>query len=93
VEGHDLIINRSINLSEALLGTDLLLPTIEGKSLSLKIPPGTRHGTKMRLPGHGLPYMKSGQRGILYAIIQISIPAKLTREQKKLVEKLAETGL
>jgi len=93
VEGHDLVIHRRINLSDALLGTDLLIPTIDGKSLSLKIPPGTRHGTKMRFPGHGLPDMKGGQKGNLYAIIQITIPKELTQEQKMLAEKLAETGL
>ena len=92
-EGRDLYINRNINLSDALMGTDLLVPTIDGKSLSLKIPPGTRHGTKMRLPGHGLPDMKGGKRGNLYVIVKITIPAVLTQDQKKLIEKLAETGL
>ena len=93
VEGHDLFTKRQIRLTDALLGTDLLVPTIDDRSLNLKIPPGTRHGTKMRLAGHGLPKMKGGGRGNLYAIIQIDIPTELTAEQKKLVEKLAESGL
>jgi curved DNA-binding protein len=47
----------------------------------------------MRLSGHGLPEMKKGQRGNLYVRIQIKIPKSLTKEQQKLVEELAATGL
>ena len=61
VENHDLITNREIKLSEALLGTTIPIPTPNGKELNLKVPPGTRHGTKMRLAGNGLPDMQGGQ--------------------------------
>jgi curved DNA-binding protein len=93
VEDHDLSITREIKLSEALLGTTLAVPTIDGKSLNVKIPPGTRHGTKMRLGGHGLPYMKKSGRGDLFLIVQVSIPKNLTPAQLSLVEKMAAQGL
>jgi curved DNA-binding protein len=93
VEDHDLSIPREIKLSQALLGATLAVPTIDGKSLNVKIPPGTRHGTKMRLGGHGLPHMKKTGRGDLFLIVQIAIPKDLTPEQLSLVEKMAETGL
>lgn len=93
VEDHDVLIHRDIRLSEALLGTTLAVPTIEGKALKVKIPPGTRHGTKMRLGGHGLPRMKKSGKGDLFVIVQIVIPKQLTPEQRSLVEKMAETGL
>ncbi len=93
VDDHDLLIHREIKLSEALLGTTVSVPTIEGKALSVKIPPGTRPGTKMRLGGHGLPRMKQSGRGDLYLIVQITVPKNLTAEQKALVQKLAEQGL
>jgi curved DNA-binding protein len=61
--------------------------------MNLKIPAGTRHGTKMRLPGHGLPTMKGSKKGDLFIRIQIIVPKELSDEQKKLVEDLAATGL
>jgi len=83
----------TIRLSESLLGTQVGIPTIEGGELSLKIPPGTRHKTRMRLAGHGLPKMRGSAKGDLYATIEVDIPKKLTSEQKKLVEKLAAAGM
>ena len=93
LEGHDLYLKREIKLSEALLGTSVSVPTLENKTLSLKIPPGTRHGTKMRMPGHGLPAMQGKSKGDLYVKIRVQIPRQLTNEQKQLMKKLAETGL
>jgi curved DNA-binding protein len=93
VEENDLVIQKEIRLSEALLGTSVSVPTPEGRELSLKVPAGTRHGTKMRLTGHGIPAMKGSKRGDLYVRITIAIPKKLTADQKKLVEKLAAIGL
>jgi curved DNA-binding protein len=92
-EGHDLYINQDIRLSEAILGSHISVPTISGKELSLKIPPGTKHKTKMRLPGHGLPRMHGKKQGDLYVRIHVNLPKKLTKEQKKLIEQLSDTGL
>ncbi len=90
---HDLYINQDIKLSEAILGSNISVPTINGKKLSLKIPPGTKHKTKMRLPGHGLPRMHGKNQGDLYVRIHVNLPRKLTKEQKKLIEQLSDTGL
>ncbi|UCD77961.1 MAG: J domain-containing protein [Desulfobacterales bacterium] len=92
-ENQDLYLNRELKLSEAILGTTISVPTIDDKQLSLKIPAGTKHGTKMRLSGHGLPGMKGRKKGDLFVRIQVNIPKHLTTEQKKLVEELAATGL
>lgn len=93
VKGHDLTITREIKLSEAVLGTTLSVPTLGDKELNLKIPPGIKHNTKMRLSGFGLPHMNGSAKGDLYARIHISMPEKLTKKQKDLIKKLAETGL
>ncbi len=93
VKDYDLYLNREVKLSEALLGTSLSIPTLENKTLNLTIPAGTKPGTKMRMSGHGLPIMRSKQKGDLYVKIQIKMPKKLTGEQIKLIEKLAGTGL
>ena len=92
-ENYDLYINRELKLSEAILGTTVSVPTIEDKQLSLKIPPGTKSGTKMRLSGHGLPDMKNNKKGDLYVRVQVKIPQHLNEEQKKIVDKLAAVGL
>lgn len=90
---YDLHMNQELKLSEAVLGTHISVPTLDDKQLSLKIPPGTKPGTKMRMSGHGLPHMKGNKKGDLYVKIQIKLPRQLTDEQKKLIEQLAETGL
>jgi len=90
---YDLYLNQELKLSEAILGITISVPTVNDKQLSLKIPPGTKHGTRMRLSGHGLPDMKGNHKGDLYVRIQVKIPKNLTAEQKKLVEQLAAAGL
>ena len=90
---YDLFIARHIKLSESLLGTTVLIPTLDGKELSLKIPPGTKHKTKMRLTGRGLPHMKGNGKGDLYVSIHVDTPKTLTDEQKDQVKKLADAGL
>ncbi|MDH3799396.1 MAG: J domain-containing protein [Desulfobacterales bacterium] len=92
-EAYDLHMKQELKFSEAVLGTSISVSTLDDKKLSLKIPPGTRPGTKMRMPGHGLPHMKGNKKGDLYVKIQIKLPRRLTDEQKKLIEELAETGL
>ena len=93
VKGHDLHIKRSIKLTEAILGITLAIPTIDGKELSLIIPAGVKHKTQLRLAGNGLPYMNEEIRGDLYVQIDVQMPKHLSKEQKKLVVQLAESGL
>ena len=92
-EEYDLFLNRELKLSEAILGTTVSVPTIDDKQLSLKIPPGTKPGTKLRLSGHGLADMKDNKKGDLYVRVQIKIPQDLNEEQKKIIDKLAAVGL
>jgi curved DNA-binding protein len=93
VQGNDLTLRREIRLSEALLGTRLTITGVEGTELSLKVPAGTRPGTRMRLAGHGIPLMGAGGRGDLFVVIDLRIPAELDPEQRRMVEKLAAAGL
>ncbi len=92
-KGYNLHMYKEIKLSEALLGSSISIPTLSKKELSLKIPPGTKHKTKMRLAGHGLPHMHGKGQGDLYVYINITMPVKLTKKQKRLIEQLAEIGL
>lgn len=92
-ENYDLHIQKTIKLSEALRGTNISVPTLNDKEISLKIPPGTQHKTKMRLSGLGLPQMNSSQKGDLYVLINLKIPKNFTEEQIEAIEKLSESGL
>ncbi len=92
-ESYDLSMTREIKVSEAILGTQINILTLDGKELSLKIPPGTKHKTKMRISGQGLPHMRGSSRGDLFIHVHISTPKKVTDEQRKLVEELAAAGL
>lgn len=93
VKGTDLYLKRKIRLTEALMGTSITVRTPDGIEKRLKIPAGTKHQTKMRLAGQGLPIMNTNRRGDLFIRIEVDIPNQLSKDQKELVEKLAETGL
>jgi curved DNA-binding protein len=87
VRGPDLYYDLDLAPWEAVLGTTVEIPTLDGM-VSLKIPANTRAEQQLRLRGKGLP---SGDktRGNLYAVVSIQVPANLTPEQKILWEQLA----
>ncbi|SLM27514.1 DnaJ5 [Desulfamplus magnetovallimortis] len=93
IEGNDITTIKEIKLSEALLGTKIDIKTPAGKIMNLNIPPGTKHKGKLRISQHGIPFMNGNGCGHLFVMIHINFPKELTDQQKKLVEKLAETGL
>jgi curved DNA-binding protein len=93
IDGYDLYLNREIRLTEALLGTQLSIPTPDDRKLSLKIPSGTNHKTKFRLSGNGLPRINDTQKGDLYVEIRVKMAKTLSEQQIQLIEKLTETGL
>ncbi|SCY71769.1 DnaJ C-terminal domain-containing protein [Desulfoluna spongiiphila] len=92
-DGQNVIYDTDIRVSEALLGTTITVPTLEGSEINLKVPAGTQHKTKMRIPGKGLPEMKGGARGDLFVRIGVSLPKTLTEGQRAAVEDLAKNGL
>jgi curved DNA-binding protein len=88
VEGSDLIHEEKMAPWQAVLGTELLVPTLEG-DVRLKIPPGTQGGQRFRLRERGLPGV-SGKRGDLYVDVQIQLPKKLTERERELWGELAK---
>ncbi len=91
-EGKDVYLTWTIPFTQAVFGTTLEIPTLYGKKVRVKIPPGTRGGTKLRLKGLGIPG-KDGLKGDQYLVIQIDVPRKLTKKQRELLEELAKLGL
>src|SRR5919198_205414 len=88
VEGSDLIHEVKIEPWRAVLGSELLVPTLEGK-VRLKVPAGTQGGQRFRLRERGLPGV-SGKRGDLYVVVQLNIPKKLTERERELWSELAK---
>jgi len=86
----DLYCTIPVNIAQAALGTEIGVPTLNGTE-KLKIPGGTQSGSIFRLKGKGLPDPHAGGKGDLYVNVRVLTPAKLTREQKKLLEQLSAT--
>lgn len=87
----DVILNLDINIAQATLGAEVTVPTLEGED-KLKIPAGTQPGKIFHLRGKGVPHVRSkNQRGDQIVIVNVAVPTKLTKEQKELFEKLAES--
>ena len=81
-----------LKISQALLGTSVDVETPEGEK-SIKVPPGVKHGTKLRLKGLGFPVPGKKDRGDLFAVIELDVPKELSAEQIQLAKSLSEAGL
>jgi curved DNA-binding protein len=88
VEGSDLVHEVKIAPWQAVLGDQIIVPTLEGNA-RLKLPPGTQGSQRFRLRERGLPGV-SGQRGDLYVAVQISVPKKLSEREREIWEQLAQ---
>jgi curved DNA-binding protein len=86
-EGSDLYYDLDLAPWEAVLGTELSVPTLDGK-IKLRIPAGSENGHQLRVRGRGLPKGKSGERGDFHAIISIQLPPHPPEEEIAAWEKL-----
>jgi curved DNA-binding protein len=88
-KGKDLYTHVSIPLTTAVLGGEVEIKTLGGKSLRLKIPPTTQNGQVFRLKGRGMPATgKNGEPGDLYATVDVQLPRELTPQQREHFEAL-----
>jgi len=85
--GTDLWREEQISIADAVLGTKLKVPTLDGE-VTVKVPAGTQPDEVLRLRGKGLPYYGNKDRGSLNIRIQIHIPEKLSRKERDLYERL-----
>lgn len=88
-DGNDLYVEERISMTQAALGDEIHVPTLDGDAL-LKIPAGTQNGTLFRLKGRGLPNMRGYGQGDEFVRVAVDIPTKLTSAQKDLLKKFAE---
>lgn len=91
-DGTDIYIRLTIPFSLATLGGQIGVPTVDGE-VKLKVRPGTQSGMMMRLRGKGAPSLRGRGRGDEYVRLQVAVPEKLSRDQKRLVEEMQEEGL
>jgi molecular chaperone DnaJ len=87
----DVILNLDINIAQAVLGAEVTIPTLDGED-KFKIPAGTQPGKVFHVRGKGVPHVRNkNQRGDEIVIVNVAVPTKLTKEQRELFEKLAES--
>lgn len=87
-KGNDLILLVPVTYSEAVLGTKLEVPTLNG-TVKLKVPPGTPSGKTFRVRGKGV-VPERGRAGDLLVTVQVAVPTKVGKEEKQLIEDLAQ---
>jgi curved DNA-binding protein len=86
VDGHDLYLELPVAPWEAALGAEVQIPTLDGR-VSVKVPPASRAGQKLRVRGKGLPRPGGGE-GDLYAVLQLVTPSVLSEREKELYREL-----
>ena len=91
-QGNDIYLELPISVTDAILGCKKEVPTIYG-TVKLTIPAGSETGDKHRLKGKGVQGVNSLLKGDMYVVLDVVIPSKLSKEQKKLIEALSKTDL
>ena len=83
-KGNDLTLVAPVTFSEAALGADVRVPTLDGAPVTIRIPPGTRSGRTFRVKGRG-----AGAKGDLLVVVDVVVPEQLSDDERKAVEDLA----
>lgn len=91
--GDNLFISMPISFSQAVLGDEIEIPTLEGNNIILKVPSGTESGSILRVSKKGVSHFSRYGRGDLYVELIVKTPKRLTKSQKMLLNKLKEQGL
>jgi DnaJ-class molecular chaperone len=92
-EGTSLILEKEVAVYDAILGSFLEIKTLDDKTLSINIPPGTQSETVFSCKGEGLPHMRTRQRGNLLIKIKVNIPKNLSAKQLELIQEFKNHGI
>ena len=91
-EGADIHCRVPISMVQATLGSNIEVPTLDGKMARVNIPAGAQGGHQFRLRGKGMPIMRSSQHGDMYIEINVETPTNLTAKQKELLKEFENAG-
>jgi molecular chaperone DnaJ len=92
-DGKDVYCAIPISMTQAALGADIVVPTLDKKTVRVNVPPGTQNGRVLRLKGEGIPELhSSSRRGDMYIKIVIRIPTKLSAKARELLKELASSN-
>ena len=92
-DGKDVYCAIPISMTQAALGADIVVPTLDQKTVRVSIPPGTQNGRVLRLKGEGIPELHSStRRGDMYIKIVVRIPTKLSAKARELLKDLASAN-
>ena len=89
-DGNDLIYNLEVSIPQAVLGTSIEIPAVDGR-VKIKIEPGTQTGKVLRLKGKGIPDINGYGRGDLLVIVNVFIPKSISSDEKDMMEKLSKS--
>jgi molecular chaperone DnaJ len=80
-----------ISFTQAALGTEILVATLDGKKVKVKVPAGTQNGKILRLKNEGIPYLhNASKRGDMYIKVLVEVPSRVSGKAKSLLQELAE---
>jgi molecular chaperone DnaJ len=86
-EGNDLHCVIPVSYTQAALGAEISVPTLEGEHV-LKVPDGTQSGTTLRIRGKGVPVLNGHGKGDLFVEVRVQTPSKLNKRQRELLQEL-----
>ena len=89
-EGNDVLLEVPISFSQAALGDTIRVPTLYGKAADLKVQAGTQPGQSFRLRNMGIPDLRGYHKGDQIVIVQVEVPTKLNKDQKRLIQELQQ---
>ena len=89
-DGASILLDQEISFSQAALGAEVEVPTLDGK-VKLNIPEGTQTGTTFRLKGKGVPFLRNGGRGDQFVTVKVTVPRGMSSAQKDALRKYAQT--
>lgn len=87
---NDLYCAVPISLSQAVLGADITVATLDGRQITIKVPAGTTEGKLLRIKDEGVPYTGSSRKGDLYVKILVQLPTKISRQQAAVMQEYAK---
>lgn len=91
-DGSHVHLQRDLSFTQATLGDELVVPTLHGEE-AVHVPPGTQHGTVLRLRNRGIPRLDGTGNGDQFVTLSVTVPATMTREQAELIKQLRAAGL